>query len=52
MSQIFKRTSTIVKADEDQKLKSNWTAMFLQQNGFEYILKVFMSKEISREQKN
>lgn len=51
-NQLFKKASTIVKADEDEKLKSNWTSMFLQQNGFEYILKVFMSKEISKEQQN
>lgn len=51
-NQLFKRASTIVKADEDYELKSKWTSMFLQQNGFEYILKVFMEKEIKGEQQN
>lgn len=33
-------------SDEDKKLKSEWTKMFLEHNGFEYILKTFMEKEI------
>jgi hypothetical protein len=32
---------------EDQKLKAEWTSMFLTGNGFDYILKVFMSKEVN-----
>lgn len=34
-------------AEEDKKLKSEWTLMFLENNGFDYILKVLMEKNIS-----
>ena len=36
----------VTDSDEDKKLKSEWTKMFLEHNGFEYILKTFMEKEI------
>lgn len=52
-------TNDIVKADsyegdsiignksEENRLKSEWTQMFLEGNGFEYILNVFMTKPLS-----
>lgn len=44
---LIKRQSTVVtNQDEDKKLKSEWTKMFLENSGFEYILKIFMEKEI------
>ncbi len=45
---LNKRGSVIVEnEDEDRKLKSEWTKMFLEHNGFGYILQVFMQKEIN-----
>lgn len=35
-----------MKEDEDKKLRSEWTQMFLEHRGFHYILKVFMDKQI------
>lgn len=42
------RKGSIIVSDvsEDQRLRSEWTAMFIQHNGFEYILNEFMKKEI------
>jgi hypothetical protein len=34
---------------EDSKLRSNWTKMFLENKGFQYILKVFMEKDLKRD---
>jgi hypothetical protein len=49
---MFKRSSTVVtNHDEDKRLKSEWTKMFLEHNGFQYILKIFMDKEIKQEGK-
>lgn len=34
--------------DEDKKLRSEWTLMFLEQKGFNYILNVLMNKNIKK----
>jgi len=42
----MKKNTGIVEDEEDQQLKSEWTSMFLKNDGIQYILKVFMAKEI------
>jgi len=37
----------IVDEAEDRRLKAAWTDMFLNGNGFEFILKQFMEKQIT-----
>jgi hypothetical protein len=45
---LARRSSVIIESEEeDRKLKSEWTKMFLQHNGFGHILEVFMNKEIN-----
>ena len=45
---LFKRTTSIVEDESmDKKLRSTWTSMFLDYQGFQYILKVFMDKDIT-----
>jgi hypothetical protein len=45
---LLKRHSTIVdNEDEDKKLRSEWTKMFLDHKGFHYILDIFMKKQIT-----
>ena len=43
---VVKKAYGIIDAKEDKKLRSEWTSMFLEGHGFEYILKVFMDKDI------
>lgn len=38
---------TILDEVEDRRLKAAWTDMFLNANGFDFILKQFMEKQIS-----
>ena len=46
---MFKSKSTVVKdEDEDRQLRSGWTRMFLEHKGFQYILKVFMEKDVAQ----
>ena len=37
----------ILDEAEDRRLKAAWTDMFLNGNGFEFILKQFMEKQIT-----
>lgn len=39
--------SIIGSKSEENRLKAEWTRMFLEGNGFEYILNVFMTKPLS-----
>lgn len=42
-----KSAVTILDEAEDRRLKAAWTDMFLNSNGFDFILKQFMEKQIS-----
>ena len=44
-----KAPSTIIERSEDDKLKSEWTKMFLEGNGFQYVLKIFMEKNLKKQ---
>ena len=44
---MAKKNSIVISdSKEDEMLKSKWTKMFLENKGFNYILSVFMEKEI------
>ena len=42
----LKKSVSVIEQNEYQKLKSEWTSMFLMNDGIQYIMKVFMDKEI------
>ena len=42
-----KSAVSILDDAEDRRLKAAWTDMFLNSNGFDFILKQFMEKQIS-----
>ena len=44
----MRRSIIVTDEDEDKKLRSEWTLMFLEQKGFNYILDVLMNKNITK----